>query len=66
MNPDLIFGKLNPRSLESQFNFEKIFSKGMNADNYVDADFDRGSSANWNDNSEFKSVIDSPNKFGHH
>ena len=62
LNPDVIFGRLNPQQLKNQFNLEKIFSKGMNADNYEDVDFERGSSANWNDNSEFKSVMESPNR----
>ena len=66
MNPDMIFGRLNPRQVESQFIMEKIFSKGMNADQYVDVEFERGSSANWNDNSEFKSVMESPGRFGGH
>ena len=57
MNSDQIFGKLNPYQVNKQFDLEKIFSKGMNAESYDD-DFERGSSADWNDNSEFKSNLD--------
>ena len=34
----------------------------MKPESYDDMDFERGSSADWNDNSEFKSVIASPGK----
>ena len=44
--------------MNRQFDLEKIFSKGMNAESYDDVDFERGSSADWNDNSEFKSAFD--------
>ena len=67
MNPDKIFGKLNPQRVEAQFNLEKVFSKGLKADAYEVEEFERGSSANWNDNSEFKSVMESPGRaFNHH
>ena len=54
INPDHVFGSLNPKKVQEQFDLEKVFSKGTNAEDYDDIE-ERGSSADWNDNSEFAS-----------
>lgn len=50
-----IFGQLKPRHVQDQFISSKIFSKGEDMHSYMDRD--RGSSVDWDDQSEFATPI---------
>ena len=53
MNPDDIFGKLNPFTTQGHYDLEKLFAGKSMPSNF---ESDRGSSGDWNDMSEFRSV----------
>lgn len=48
-----VFGLLKPSYVQETFITSKIFSKGTDATSYLDMMDERGSSKNWNDESEF-------------
>ena len=49
-----VFGQLKPKHVQKQFELSKVFSKGDDARSYMDA---RGSSADWDDQSEFATPL---------
>ena len=50
-----IFGQLKPRHVKEQFSMSKVFSKGEDMYSYMDQE--RGSSVDWDDQSEFATPL---------
>ena len=52
VDPEEIFGVLKPKHAIEKFADNQIFSKGSDMRSYLDFDEDRGSSADWHDQSD--------------
>ena len=52
MSASHVFGELKPKHVGDQFTMKKAFSKGEDAQSYIE-ELERGSSEKWEDYSEF-------------